>query len=69
MGWPFGRSLVISDVMAALLTVPGVDFVRSVKLYPVSNQNGQFVVGAEIGEIKLVTHGVIVSYAHSVQTE
>ncbi|MEO8394914.1 MAG: putative baseplate assembly protein [Chloroflexota bacterium] len=68
-GWPFGRSLVISDVMAALLTVPGVDFVRSVKLYPVSHQNGQFVVGAESGEIKLVTHGVIVSYAHSVQTE
>ncbi len=68
-GWPFGRDLYISDVMAALLTVPGVDFIRSVELYPVSYDRGQFSRGEAVQEIALVTHGVVASHEHDVKIE
>jgi predicted phage baseplate assembly protein len=68
-GWPFGRDLFIADIQAVLLTVPGVDFIRSVKLFPVSSAQGQFVRGEEATEIAVVTHGVIVSYRHTVRAE
>jgi predicted phage baseplate assembly protein len=68
-GWPFGRDLFVSDVMAVLLTVPGVDFVRSVKMYPVTYSKGQFTRAEEMTEVPVVTHGVIVSYRHDVRAE
>jgi predicted phage baseplate assembly protein len=68
-GWPFGRDLFLADVMAALLSVPGVDFLRSVKLFPVTYSKGQFTRGEEMSEIPVVTHGVIVSYRHDVRVE
>jgi predicted phage baseplate assembly protein len=66
-GWPFGRDLFVSDIMAVLLTVPGVDFIRSVKLFPVTYQDGHFTRGNEVQELPVVAHGVIVSYRHSVR--
>jgi hypothetical protein len=68
-GWPFGRDLFVSDIMAALLAVPGVDFVRSVKLFPVTYANGQFMRGEEVVELPVVTHGVVVSFRHDVRAE
>jgi predicted phage baseplate assembly protein len=64
-GWPFGRDLFTSDVMAVLLAVPGVEFIRSVRLFPVLYQNGTFHREAEVQTIPLVAHGVIVSYRHT----
>src|SRR5687768_14030375 len=50
-GWPFGRDLFVSDVMAVLLTVAGVHFVRSVKLFPINYDKRQFTRGVEASEI------------------
>lgn len=68
-GWPFGRDLFVSDVMAVLLAVPGVLFVRSVKLFPVTYENGTFTRGAETQSLPLVAHGVVVSYRHTTIAE
>ena len=65
-GWAFGRDLFISDVMAVLLTIPGVHFVRSVKLFPITYENRQFTRGAEAQEIHVSAHGVVVSYQHNI---
>ena len=66
-GWAFGRDLYISDVMAVLLAVPGVEFIRSVRIFPVAYDNGVFQREAEVQTIPLVSHGVIVSYRHNAQ--
>lgn len=69
-GWQFGRDLSVADIMAVLMMVPGVDFVRSVKLYTVNHlPNGQFERGEEVQEIAVVTHGVIASYRHDIRTD
>jgi predicted phage baseplate assembly protein len=68
-GWPFGRDLFVSDVMAVLLTVPGVHFVRSVKLFPINYDKRQFTRGVEASEIRLPPHGVVVSYQHNVLSD
>lgn len=65
-GWPFGRDLFISDVMAVLLTIPGVHFVRSVKLFPIKYENRQFTRGLEAQEVHVSAHGVVVSYQHNI---
>jgi predicted phage baseplate assembly protein len=65
-GWPFGRDLFTSDVMAPLLAVPGVNFIRSVKFYPINYNRRQFTRGAESQEIRLPSHGVVVSYQHTI---
>ncbi|HVU12617.1 MAG TPA: putative baseplate assembly protein [Phototrophicaceae bacterium] len=69
-GWPFGRDLFVADIMAVLLAVPGVDYIRTVKLYPVSYNRGQFTrTGDAVTEISVVQHGVIVSYKHDVRID
>lgn len=68
-GWQFGRSLYPSDLVALLLDMPGVDFIRGVQLHPVSYHNGEFNVEEAVDEIPVDTHGVIVSYEHIVVVE
>jgi predicted phage baseplate assembly protein len=68
-GWPFGRDLFVSDVIACLLAVPGVDFIRSVELYPVSYDRGEFTRGEAAQEIPIVSHGVVASHEHDVRVE
>jgi len=65
-GWEFGRDLLVSDIMAALSGVPGVNFIRSVKLYPVTYQNRQYKRGDETDQISLASYGVVVSYQHTI---
>lgn len=65
-GWPFGRSLFTADVIAVLQTVPGVNFIREVKLFPIIYERRQFTRGAVKSEIQLPAHGVMVSYQHNV---
>lgn len=65
-GWPFGRDLLVGDVMAILSTVPGVNFIRSVKLFPVTYENRQFIRGNETNDIAVPSDGLVVSYQHLV---
>lgn len=65
-GWQFGRDLVVSDVMAALSNVEGVNFIRQVKLFPVVYENRQFRRLAEVTEIPVPSDGVVVSYQHTI---
>ena len=65
-GWPFGRDLFIADVMAVLLTVPGVNFVRSVRLFGVEYRDGQFTRGDELQSVGVSAQGVIASYKHEI---
>jgi len=68
-GWPFGRDLFASDVMAAVLGVPGVNFVRSVKLIPVAYDLRKYILSPEVSEIRLPPQGVVVSYQHNIVLE
>lgn len=65
-GWPFGRSLFVADVMAVLQTIPGVNFIRSVKLFPITYDKRQYIRGAEKQEIQVPAHGVVASYQHNI---
>jgi hypothetical protein len=56
--------------MSTVLSVPGVSFVRSVRLFPVTyDERRQFSVSAETSEIRLPPQGVVVSYQHNIVTE
>jgi predicted phage baseplate assembly protein len=68
-GWPFGRSLVVADVITALQGLPGIEVIHAVELYPVTFQNGKATTGDMVTEMKLVTNGVIASYRHDIKEE
>lgn len=68
-GWQFGRDLFVSDIFASLQTVPGIDFVRSVDIYPMSWQGDKATRGESTQIIETVAHGVVVSYRHDVRTD
>lgn len=68
-GWKFGRDLFVSDLTAVLLSVPGVNFVRSVKLFPVNYDKRQFTRGTETQEVRLPPQGIVVSFQHTIITD
>jgi hypothetical protein len=70
-GWPFGRSLRLPDVMAALITIPGVDRIYSIRLFLVTHdEDGQPIrPGEEREEIAVGMDQVIVSDQHHVVLE
>lgn len=68
-GWTFGRDLLVADVMAALAVIEGVQFVRQVKLFPVTYENRQFRILQERTEVPITSDGVVVSYQHTVIPE
>lgn len=68
-GWPFGRDLYVSDIIAVLLAVPEVDLIRHIRLYPVTYREGDFIREPELTELPVASHGVIISYRHTVQVE
>lgn len=65
-GWPFGRALYESDIVAVLLSVPGVDFIRTVTIYPMTPDGGQFVPGEATPELPIPADGILVSVDHEV---
>jgi hypothetical protein len=65
-GWRFGRDLLVSDVMAAISGVEGVQFIRSVKLYPIAYDNRQWQRGNETTSIAVASDGLVVSYQHRI---
>jgi predicted phage baseplate assembly protein len=69
-GWPFGRSLYVADVIAALQGLPGLEVIHSVELFPVTfDAAGKAITAEPVTEVKLVTHGVIASYRHDIREE
>jgi predicted phage baseplate assembly protein len=68
-GWSFGRDLFVADIMAMLLNIPGVEFIRVVKMFPVGYDKGQFIRGDETQHIQVPPNGMIVSYHHEVRAE
>jgi hypothetical protein len=63
-GWPFGRTLYLSDVYQCLQGAPNVLFVRGATLYA-ANAAGE-LLGIAVEEIQVVAHGVIASGLHDV---
>ncbi|MCI0713690.1 MAG: hypothetical protein L0154_26265, partial [Chloroflexi bacterium] len=68
-GWQFGRALHTADIIAALQKVPGIDFIRSVEIFPVTMREGDGTYGEATSTIETVAHGVMVSYRHEVRTD
>jgi predicted phage baseplate assembly protein len=69
-GWPFGRSLYVADIINALRNVSGIEVVHAVDLIPINwDNNGKPVAGEITNEIKLVAHGTIASYRHTIELE
>ncbi len=69
-GWPFGRDLSEFDVVASLQNIPGIEFVRSVKLFPVIwKSGGEAKHGDPEQSIEIVAHGVVVSHQHVVKID
>jgi predicted phage baseplate assembly protein len=72
-GWPFGRDLVASDIIARLQDIPGIDFIRSVDLYWIQYKTGSSTEIEEIEGprelIETVRHGLIASERHDVQAD
>lgn len=48
-GWPFGRSLYLTDVLALLQTIPGLDYIEWLTLQPAGGErsHGPIVLGAD----------------------
>lgn len=69
-GWPFGRHLYATDIISALRDVSGIEVIHEVKLLPITwDPQGKAVSGEATEEIKLVAHGVVASYRHTIEQE
>lgn len=70
-GWPFGKTLFANDVIRRLLDVPGVDFIRSVRVFRV-DESGSILPttnnsddDADEGyQVVLTPSGVVASWDH-----
>ncbi|MCA9959177.1 MAG: putative baseplate assembly protein [Anaerolineales bacterium] len=63
-GWPFGRTLFVSDVYQCLQGMPNVDFIRNVELH--TTTPGGTAQGAPVEAVDVVAHGVVASGRHEV---
>lgn len=63
-GWPFGRSLSLSELYAALQGIPKVDYIEEVKLFPVDPDTNQRQEAATT--ITVPPHSVLCSHKHEV---
>ena len=64
-GWPFGRSLFLSDVYQCLQGIPDVQFVRSVEMFAARSDGSS--QGNPVESLEVVAHGVIASGKHSIK--
>ena len=63
-GWPFGRSLSLSELYAALQGIPKVDYVEEVKMFPVDANTDQRQEATTT--IVVPPHSVLCSHKHEV---
>lgn len=64
-GWPFGRSLYVSDIYQSLQGTPGVQFLRGLDMY--AARPGGEAYGEPIDFMEVLAHGVIASARHQVE--
>jgi predicted phage baseplate assembly protein len=63
-GWPFGRSLFLSDVFAQVQSLPGVEYVEDLRIVPVNALTGERGEAAQSVHVPSV--GVLCSHVHTV---
>ena len=63
-GWPFGRDLVAADVYQCLAHLPGVAYLRQVRLF--ASDGVEFANAEPVEFISVPEHGLIVSGQHRV---
>jgi predicted phage baseplate assembly protein len=66
-GWPFGRSLYLSEVLTLIQSVSGVEFVKDSTLYQIDVSNGQ--VRAAGQNIAISSDALLVSYNHRITVQ
>jgi len=64
-GWPFGRSLYLSEIYGLLQGIPGVEFVEGVKVY--MNEPGEWTPSKPAPpSLRIPKYGVICSGKHQI---
>ena len=64
-GWPFGRTLHVSEIFPILYTIEGVEFVEKVELFPVVDlARGQAGIATDL--IQPGPRGLLCSYRHQI---
>jgi predicted phage baseplate assembly protein len=64
-GWPFGRTLYISEIFPILQTIDGVEYIEKVQLFPVIDlARGQ--AGTPVDQINPGPRGLLCSYRHQI---
>jgi predicted phage baseplate assembly protein len=63
-GWPFGRSLSVAEVYAAMQGITGVDYIEEVRLIPVTPGSGQRHEATT--KISIPGNGLICSDKHEI---
>ncbi len=64
-GWPFGRSLYVSEIYPILQTIEGVEYIERIELFPVIDiTRGQ--AGAPAQQINAGSRGLLCSYRHQI---
>ena len=66
-GWPFGRSLSLSEVYAAIQGTPGVDYIEEARLMPVDPESGEEQPAAT--RIEVPPDGLVYSLEHRIAVE
>jgi len=64
-GWPFGRSLTLSEIYAQIQGVASVDYIEEVKLFPVKNGERQEATT----RISITPHSLLCSHQHEIVVE
>ncbi len=64
-GWPFGRPVHAGEVYAVLQSVPGVELVEAVQLYPADPVTG--MRGAVTQRLEIEPNALLFSYGHEVR--
>ncbi len=63
-GWPFGRSLNPSEILACLQGVPNVEYIEEVRIYPVDPATGE--TGDAVRKLDIPQTGLLCSHHHRV---
>jgi hypothetical protein len=63
-GWPFGRSLIPSEINACLQNIQDVDYIEEVKIFPVDPDTGE--KQDAVGRLDIPYDGLLCSYEHEV---
>jgi len=63
-GWPFGRSLSLPEIYAALQGIRGVDYIEEVNIFPVDTATGARQEATT--KVVISPHSLICSYKHEV---